>query len=40
MAMFTATDAVLPFRFRQALDRVDSQLGLLIYDASRSPKAS
>src|SRR5712691_7272006 len=33
MAMFTANDAVLPFPLRQALDRVDGQLDLLIYDA-------
>jgi hypothetical protein len=31
MAMFTATDAMLPFPLRQVLDRVDSQLDLLIY---------
>jgi hypothetical protein len=40
MAMFTATDAVLPFPLRQALDRVDSQLDLLTYDAFPLPKAS
>jgi len=40
MAMFTATDAVLPFPLRQALDRVDGQLDLLIYDAFPLPKAS
>lgn len=40
MAMFTATDAVLPYPLRQALDRVDSQLDLLIYDAFPLPKAS
>jgi hypothetical protein len=40
MAMFTANDAVLPFPLRQALDRVDSQLDLLIYDAFPLPKAS
>jgi len=33
MAMFTANDAVLPFPLRQALDRVDADLDLLIYDA-------
>ena len=33
MAMFTANDAVLPFPLRQALDRVDAQLDLLIYEA-------
>ncbi|HXB70875.1 MAG TPA: hypothetical protein VNY05_21755, partial [Candidatus Acidoferrales bacterium] len=31
MAMFTAKDAVLPFPLRQALDRTDAQLDLLIY---------
>jgi hypothetical protein len=40
MAMFTATDAVLPFPLRQALNRVDSQLDHLIYDAFPLPKAS
>ena len=40
MAMFTGNDAVLPFPLRQALDRVDSQLNLLIYDAFPLPKAS
>jgi hypothetical protein len=40
MAMFTANDAVLPFPLRQALDRVDSQLDRLIYDALPLPKAS
>jgi hypothetical protein len=40
MAMFTANDAVLPFPLRQALDRVDSQLDLLIYDAFPLPQAS
>jgi len=40
MAMFTATDAMLPFPLRQVLDRVDSQLDLLIYDAFPLPKAS
>ena len=39
MAMFTANDAVLPFPLRQALDRVDRQLDLLIYDAFPLPKA-
>jgi hypothetical protein len=38
MAMFTATDAVLPFPLRQALDRVDTQLDHLIYDAFPLPK--
>jgi hypothetical protein len=40
MAMFTGNDAVLPFPLRQALDRVDAQLNLLIYDAFPLPKAS
>jgi hypothetical protein len=40
MAMFTGNDAILPFPLRQALDRVDSQLNLLIYDAFPLPKAS
>ena len=40
MAMFTANDAVLPFPLRQALDRVDAQLDLLIYEAFPFPKAS
>jgi hypothetical protein len=40
MAMFTANDAVLPFPLRQALDRVDAQLDLLIYDAFPLEKAS
>jgi len=39
MAMFTANDAVLPFSLRQALDRVDTQLDTLIYDAFPFPKA-
>lgn len=39
MAMFTAKDAVLPFPLRQALDRVDSQLDRLIYEAFPLPKA-
>src|ERR1700722_5971329 len=40
IAVFTANDAVLPFPLRQALDRVDTQLDLLIYDAFPLPKAS
>ena len=40
MAMFTANDAVLPFPLRRALDRVDAQLDVLIYDAFPLPKAS
>jgi hypothetical protein len=39
MAMFTGNDAVLPFPLRQALDRVDAQLELLIYDAFPLSKA-
>ena len=39
MAMFTGNDAVLPFPLRQALDRVDSQLDRLIYDAFPLSKA-
>ena len=39
MDMFTANDAVLPFPLRQALDRVDTQLDRLIYDALPMPKA-
>jgi hypothetical protein len=40
MAMFTANDAVLPFPLRQALDRTDAQLDLLIYEAFPLQKAS
>lgn len=36
-AVATFTDAVLPFPLRRALDRVDSQLDRLIYDAFRFP---
>jgi predicted MarR family transcription regulator len=39
MAMFTANDAVLPFPLRQALDRADAQLDLLIYEAFPFQKA-
>jgi len=39
IAMFTSNDAVLPFPLRQALDRVDAQLDLLIYEAFPLPKA-
>jgi hypothetical protein len=39
MAMFTANDAVLPFPLRQSLDRVDSQLDVLIYEAFPLPKS-
>jgi hypothetical protein len=39
MAMITSNDAVLPFPLRQALDRVDEQLNLLIYDAFPLEKA-
>jgi hypothetical protein len=38
MAMFTANDAVLPFPLRQSLDRVDSQMDALIYEAFPLPK--
>jgi hypothetical protein len=40
MAMFSGNDAVLPFPLRRALDRVDAQLDLLIYDAFPHPKAA
>ena len=40
MATFTANDAVLPFPLRQALDRVDTQLDQLIYEAFPLSKAS
>jgi len=40
MALFTTNDAVLPFPLRPALDGVDTQLGLLIYEAFPLPKAS
>jgi hypothetical protein len=40
MAMFTTNDAVLPFPLRQALDRVDAQMDILIYEAFPLPKAS
>lgn len=40
MATFTSTEAVLPIPLRRALDRVDLQLDLLIYDAFPLPKAS
>jgi hypothetical protein len=40
MAMFTANDAVLPFPLRQALDRTDAQLDLLIYEAFPPQKAA
>ena len=39
MSMFTNNDAVLPFPLRQALDRVDVKLDLLIYDALPLPNA-
>jgi hypothetical protein len=39
MAMFTANNAVLPFPLRQALDRVDEQLDLLIFGAFPLEKA-
>jgi hypothetical protein len=40
MAMFTANNAVLPFPLRQALDRTDAQLDLLIYEAFPPQKAA
>jgi len=40
MAVFTTNDAVLPFPLRQALDRVDAHLDLLIDEAFPLPKAS
>jgi hypothetical protein len=40
LAVFTANDAVLPFPLRQALDRVDSQLDRLIYEAFPVSKAA
>jgi hypothetical protein len=38
--MFTGNHAVLPFFLRQALDRIDAQLDLLVYDAFPLPKTS
>ena len=40
VAMFTGNDAVLPFPLRASLDRVDSQLDELIYQAFPQAKAS
>ena len=40
MAMFTGNDAVLPFPLRASLNRVDTQLDELIYDAFPHVKAS
>jgi hypothetical protein len=40
MAMFTSNDAVLPFPLRASLNRVDSQLDQLIYQAFPQSKAS
>ena len=40
MAMFTANAAVLPFPLRNTVDRVDTQLDLLIYDAFPLLKAN
>lgn len=40
VAMFTSNDAVLPFPLRASLDRVDSQLDHLIYQAFPHIKAS
>jgi hypothetical protein len=39
MATFTGNDAVLPFPLRGALDRVDAQLDMLIYDAFPLPES-
>jgi hypothetical protein len=40
MAMITANDAVLPFPLPQALERIDEQLDLLIFEALLVEKAS
>lgn len=40
LAMFTASDAILPFPLRSALDRVDAQFDELIYRAFPANKAS
>ncbi len=40
IAMFTGNDAVLPFPLRASLNRVDTQLDELIYDAFPQTKAS
>ena len=40
VAMFTGTDAVLPFPLRVALERVDVQLDTLIYEAFPQSKAA
>jgi hypothetical protein len=40
VAMFTSTDAVLPFPLRASLNRVDAQLDELIYQAFPQVKAS
>src|SRR5436853_3887510 len=40
IAMFTGNDAVLPFPLRHSLNRVDTQLDELIYDAFPNVKAS
>jgi len=40
VAMFTGNDAVLPFPLRAALDRVDTQLDELIYQAFPQVKAA
>jgi hypothetical protein len=40
VAMFTGTNAVLPFPLRAALDRVDAQLDELIYHAFPPSKAA
>jgi len=38
--MFTGNDAVLPFPPRASLDRVNAQMGELIYEAFPQAKAS
>jgi hypothetical protein len=40
IAMFTGTDAVLPFQLRACLDCVDAQLDALTYEAFPNAKAS
>ncbi len=39
VALFAANDAALPSSPRRALDRVETQLAALIYDAFPLPKA-
>jgi hypothetical protein len=40
VAMFTGNDAVLPFPLRASLDRIDTQLDQLIYEAFPQAKVS